>query len=269
VKGIRVDEQQRPKIDTAVPHSARIWNYWLGGRDNFAVDREAGEQIVAIIPGLVTSARADRAFLRRAVEYLAGEAGVRQFLDIGTGLPTADNTHEVAQGVAPGARVVYVDNDPLVLAHARALLTSSDEGATAYLDADLRDPQKILAGAADTLDLTRPVAISLLGILNFVIADEEAHGVVRALLEAVPAGSFLVISHPTGEGQGDAMDEAVALWNSTGGAQMRLRTGAEVAGFFDGLQLVEPGVLTCSQWRPAAGGETAPVAHYGGVGRKP
>ncbi|GAA3338120.1 SAM-dependent methyltransferase [Amorphoplanes nipponensis] len=262
-------EEPSRVVDTGVPHSARIWNYWLGGKDNFAVDREAGEQIVALVPDLVTSARADRAFLRRAVEHLAGEAGVRQFLDIGTGLPTADNTHEVAQRTAPQSRVVYVDNDPLVLAHARALLTSAPEGATDYLDADLREPEKILEVAAGTLDFTRPVAIILLGILNFVIDDGEARAVVRRLLDAVPSGSYLVISHPTTEVQGREMTEAVRLWNSTGGAEMRLRDRSGVASFFTGLDVVEPGIVSCSQWRPAPGDTSVPVSHYGGVGRKP
>jgi O-methyltransferase involved in polyketide biosynthesis len=264
-----VTDHDQPKIDTTVPHSARIWNYWLGGKDNFEVDRSAGEQIVALVPDLVISARADRAFLRRAVEHLAGEVGIRQFLDIGTGLPTADNTHEVAQRIAPEARVVYVDNDPLVLAHARALLTGTPHGATDYLDADLRDPEKILTVAAETLDFDRPVAVILLGILNFVIDDDEAHAVVRRLLEPLPSGSFLVVSHPTTEVQGAEMTEAVRLWNSTGGAQMRLRDQAGVAAFFDGLDVVEPGIVTCSRWRPADSGTVAAVSHYGGVGRKP
>ena len=256
-------------IDTGIPHSARIWNYWLGGKDNFEVDRAAGEQILALVPDLVTSARADRAFLRRAVEHLAGEAGVRQFLDIGTGLPTADNTHEVAQRIAPTSRVVYVDNDPLVLAHARALLTSSPEGATDYLDADLRDPEKILDVARGTLDFHEPIAIIMLGILNFVISDDEAQTIVRRLLEAVPPGSYLVISHPTTEVQGQEMTEAVRLWNSTGGAEMRLRDQPGVASFFAGLEVAEPGIVTCSQWRPSESDATVAVSHYGGIGRKP
>jgi O-methyltransferase involved in polyketide biosynthesis len=221
-----------------------------------------------VVPDLVASARADREFLSRAVEYLAGEAGVRQFLDIGTGLPTADNTHEVAQRVAPESHVVYVDNDPMVLAHARALLTSSPEGATAYIDADLQDPDKILDQAASTLDFDRPVAIILLGILNFIIDDDEAQAIVGRLLDAVPSGSYLVVSHPTTEVHGDAMTEAVGLWNSTGGAAMRLRDRDGVASFFRGLELLEPGVITCSQWRPVDGHTSEDVSHFGGIGRK-
>jgi S-adenosyl methyltransferase len=256
-------------LDTGIPHSARIWNYWLQGKDNFESDRAAGEQILALVPDLVTSARADREFLARAVEFLAGEAGVRQFLDIGTGLPTANNTHEVAQNVAPDARIVYVDNDPLVLAHARALLTSTDEGASDYIDADLRDPATILNAAAGTLDFARPVAVMLLGILNFVIGDDEAQAVLRQLIDAVPAGSYLVVSHPTTEVHGEAMTEAVRLWNSTGGAEMRLRDKAGVEAFFAGLELLEPGVVTCSRWRPHAGeGVTEDVSHFAGVARK-
>ncbi len=263
-------DQPSTKLDTRVPHSARIWNYWLGGKDNFAADREAGEQIVNLVPDLVTSARADREFLGRAVRYLAGEAGIRQFLDIGTGIPTANNTHQVAQSVAPESRIVYVDNDPMVLAHARALLTSSPAGATDYIDADLREPGKILETAARTLDFEQPIAIMLLGILNFVIPGDEATAIIRRLLAAVPPGSYLVISHPTTEVNGEAMTEAVRFWNETGSAQMTLRTGAEVAGFFDGLEVLEPGVVSCSRWRPdGRDSVTVDVSHYGGVGRKP
>jgi hypothetical protein len=170
--------QVPPEINSNVPQTARIWNYWLGGTDNFPVDREVGDQILEAFPAIVENARASRAFLARAVRYLAGEAGIRQFLDIGTGLPTANNTHQVAQRVAPECRVVYVDNDPQVLAHARALLTSSPEGATAYIDADLRDPDKILQGAARTLDFTRPIAIMLMGILGHIADDSEAQSIV-------------------------------------------------------------------------------------------
>jgi hypothetical protein len=258
---------EKGKLDTGVPHSARIWNFWLQGKDNFESDRAAGEQILQLVPDLVTSARADREFLSRAVVFLAGKAGIRQFLDIGTGLPTANNTHEVAQRVAPESRVVYVDNDPLVLVHARALLTSSEHGASDYLEADLRDPGKILAGAATTLDLRQPVAVMLLGILNFIIDDGEARSIVRRLVEALPAGSYLVISHPTTEVHGEAMTGAVQLWNSTGGAEMRLRDRAGVAAFFEGLELEDPGVVSCSRWR-ATSEDAELVSHFGGVGRK-
>ncbi len=173
------------RLDTSVAHTARVWNYWLGGKDYFASDSEVGEQILQFLPNMRTTARADRAFLGRAVRYLAGEARIRQFLDVGTGLPTADNTHEVAQAVAPQSRIVYVDNDPLVLVHARALLTSAPEGATDYLDADLHEPGKILQEAARTLDFAQPVALTLLGVLNFILDDDEAQAIVNRLLAAV------------------------------------------------------------------------------------
>jgi S-adenosyl methyltransferase len=260
---------QRTAIDTTVSHSARIWNYWLGGKDNYQVDREVGDQILSYVPELVRSARADRQFLVRAVQYLAGEEGIRQFLDIGTGLPTADNTHQVAQRVAPGSRIVYADNDPLVLVHARALLTSTPQGACDYLDADVRDPGTILQGAARTLDLARPVAVMLLGILNFVLDDSEAQSVVRQLLDGVPSGSYLVISHPTTEVDAEPMTQAVQFWNQQGSALMTLRTRADIIRFFDGMDLAEPGVVSCSRWRPGEDtGQIAEVTHFCGVARK-
>lgn len=254
-------------LDTSVPHSARLWNYLLGGKDNFAADREAAEQVLAFLPELVQSARFNREFLGRAVRHLAGEAGVRQFLDIGTGLPTANNTHQVAQAVAPASRVVYVDNDPMVLVHARALLTSSPEGATDYIEADLRDPETILEQARRTLDFTQPVAIMLLGILNFVVDDAEATAVVRRLVDAVPAGSYLVISHPTREVSPEAVDRAVQMWNTGGAAPMCVRTPEQILRFFDGLDLLEPGLVTCSRWRPD-GNDTTPTSEYSAVARK-
>jgi hypothetical protein len=256
------------ELDTTVAHSARLWNYLLGGKDNFAADREAAEQVLAYMPELVQSARFNRQFLGRAVRHLAGEAGIRQFLDIGTGLPTADNTHEVAQSVAPTSRVVYVDNDPMVLVHARALLTSDPQGATDYLDATVRDPQAILAEAARTLDFTQPVAVMLLGIINFVVDDDEAAAIVRTLLDAVPSGSYLVMSHPTREVNAAAVDRAVEMWNSSGAAPMAVRSPQQIAAYFTGLDLLDPGVVTCSQWRPD-GNDTTPASEYAGVGRKP
>jgi hypothetical protein len=259
------------KIDTTVPHSARIWNYWLGGKDNYPVDREVGDQILSFIPELGTSARGDRLFLGRTVRYLAGERGIRQFLDIGTGLPTVDNTHEVAQRVAPESRIVYVDNDPLVLVYAHALLTGDPRGATAYVEADVHDPETILAEAVRTLDPTRPTAIMMLGVLNFVEDNQRAASIVARLLRDFPAGSYLVISHPTAEVNGEAMRQGVAYWNEQGGAHMRLRTPEELTALFDGLDLEPPGVVTCTQWRPETTqlGEITPVAQYGGVARKP
>src|SRR6476660_5379403 len=184
-----------PRLDTSSAHSARVWNYLLGGKDNFAADREVGDMILQMFPGIAHIARLQRRVLGRAVRYLAGEAGIRQFLDIGTGLPTADNTHEVAQAIAPESRIVYVDNDPLVLVHARALLTSTPEGATDYIDADMHDPDKILAEAARTLDFTQPVAVTMLGVVIFISDDGEAYGIVRRFLDALPSGSYLVLSH--------------------------------------------------------------------------
>jgi hypothetical protein len=188
-----------PAINSSVPHTARIWNYWLGGKDNFAADRAVGDQVQQFLPDIVTSARADRAFLHRAVRFLVADAGIRQFLDIGTGLPTAQNTHEVAQSIAPESRIVYADNDPMVLAHARALLTSTPDGVTDYLDADARDTDTILHQAAKTLDFAQPIAVMLLGVLNFISDDEEARGIVRRLVAAVPSGSYVAIAHPTTE----------------------------------------------------------------------
>jgi O-methyltransferase involved in polyketide biosynthesis len=261
----------RDKIDTSRSHSARIWNYWLGGNDNFPVDRETGDQIVEILPEIVEIAQATRAFLGHAVRYMAGAARISQFLDIGSGLPTANNTHEIAQAVTPKARIVYVDNDPLVLAHARALLTSSPEGVTDYIDADLREPDKILEGAARTLDFSQPVAITMLGILPFIGGEEEAHGIVNRLLDAVPSGSYLAIAHSTSEVTGEKMVEAVRTWNKFGSAQYHLRTPAQIARFFDGLELLEPGLVPCPQWRsdPAGVGTPREMDEYCAVGRKP
>lgn len=256
------------RLDTTVAHSARLWNYLLGGKDHFAADREAAEQVLAFMPELVQSARYNREFLGRAVRFLAGEAGIHQFLDLGTGLPTANNTHEVAQAVAPESRIVYVDNDPMVLVHARALLTSTAAGATAYIDADLREPDRILQAAARTLDFERPVAIMLLGIVNFVVEDEEAYAIVRRLVDAVPAGSYLVISHPTMEVHAEAVERAIEMWNSGGSAPMTARSPDRLAGFLGGLEILEPGLVTCSRWRPD-GNDTTPVTEYCAVARKP
>jgi hypothetical protein len=259
------------KLDTSVAHSARLWNYLLGGKDNFAADREAAEYALALMPDLVLSARADREFLGRAVRYLAGTEGIRQFLDIGTGLPTANNTHEVAQSVAPESRVVYVDNDPMVLVHARALLTSTPEGATDYIDADLRDPEKILNAATMTLNFDQPVAIMLLGILNFVVDDEEAYPIVAKLVDAVPSGSYLAIAHPTMEVNPEAVEEAMRQWNASGAAPITARSHDEIARFFTGLEVLDPGIVTCSQWRPDPDhpGIDVPVSEFGAVARKP
>jgi hypothetical protein len=257
-----------PSIETSVPQSARIWNYWLGGKDNYPVDRAAGDQYRQAFPGITDIARESRAFLKRAVSFLAGEAGIRQFLDIGTGLPTADNTHQVAQRVAPDARIVYVDNDPLVLVHARALLRGTPEGATAYLDADVREPHRILQEAARTLDFTRPVALVMLGILGNVPDYEEARSVVKRLLDGVPSGSYLVVNDGT-----NTSEEIVqgARVSGEGGHQYVPRSPEEVAGFFDGLDLLEPGVVSPPRWRPEPeqSGPPADIDSRCGVARKP
>ncbi|MFF1597885.1 SAM-dependent methyltransferase [Streptomyces mirabilis] len=259
------------RIITTRPHTARIWNYWLGGGDYYEVDRAAGERIRQLHPGIDDYARADRLFLGRAVRHLVTACGIRQFLDIGTGLPTADNTHEVAQRLAPDARIVYVDNDPLVLAHARALLTSTPEGRTDHLDEDLRNVDAILERAARTLDLSEPVGLMLLGVVIFIDDDAEAYDIVRRLLEGLPSGSHLVLSHTITSPAMSDVDAAVSYWNQHGTPCITQRTPEAVARFFDGLDLLEPGVVSCSRWRPQPtdGDESAEVAMFGGVGRKP
>ncbi|KAB1112640.1 SAM-dependent methyltransferase [Micromonospora aurantiaca (nom. illeg.)] len=265
------------RIDTTVAHPARRYNYWLGGKDNFQADRDSGDAMAARFPTIRISALENRRFLRRAVRHLAGEAGIRQFLDIGTGIPTADNTHEVAQSTDPCARVVYVDNDPIVLAHARALLTSSPEGATAYLDADLRDPERILAhpDLRRTLDLSQPVALMLLAVLHFVPDGEDPYAIVGRLLDALPAGSYLAASHATHDYLPEELAAEAKAAARGGGPHgvINLRSREEVVRFFDGLELVEPGVCSVAEWR--ADGEPEPrpsvvdVSMYGGVARKP
>ncbi|MFD0318853.1 SAM-dependent methyltransferase [Streptomyces flavalbus] len=265
-----VAETLRERINTSQPHTARIWNYWLGGKDNYEVDRAAGDQIRQLHPGIGDYARADRLFLGRAVRHLVEEAGIRQFLDIGTGLPTADNTHEVAQRLAPESRIVYVDNDPLVLAHARALLTSTPEGRTDYLDEDLRNVDTILEHAAKTLDLSQPVALVLLGVVIFIGDDEDPYALVRQLMDRLPSGSYLVLSHTITSPAMPDVDEAVRFWNEHGTPKLTQRTPEAVARFFDGYELLEPGVVSCSRWRPEPvdGPEPEEVAMFGGVALK-
>jgi O-methyltransferase involved in polyketide biosynthesis len=264
--------QRSPAIDTTVPHSARIWNYWLGGSDNFPVDREAGDQYLEVFPDILEVARASRQFLNRSVAYLAGEAGVRQFLDVGAGLPTADNTHQVAQRVAPACRVVYVDHDPMVLQHARELLTSTPQGATAYVQADLREPDTILEGAARTLDYSQPVALMLMGVLGHITDDDQARSIVRRLLAALPSGSYLTLNDGTNV-VNPAGEQAQQDYNESGAIPYKLRSPEQLAAFFEGLELVEPGVVSCPRWRPDPAdprdGSPAEVDAFGGVGRKP
>ncbi|MFG2497863.1 SAM-dependent methyltransferase [Streptomyces sp. NPDC048441] len=256
----------RARIDTSTPHSARFWNYFVGGKDNYEKDRELGDYIKGIHPGLVDVARLSRHFLGRVVRHLATEQGIRQFLDIGTGLPTADNTHEAAQRVAPDSRIVYVDNDPLVLAHARALLTSTPEGETAYIDADLYKPELILEAAAATLDFSRPVALMILNTLGHVGEYEQARGLVAQLMAGLPSGSYLVISD--GTATSEAMVTASNEYNKSGAIPYHVRSVEEIGGFFDGLELVEPGVSQVTRWRPESE-DTTPVDAYGAVARKP
>jgi len=260
-----------PVIDTTVSHSARIWDYWLGGKDNFMVDREVGDRIEEMLPDIANQAREDRKFLGRVVRYLAGEAGIRQFLDIGTGLPTADNTHQVAQRVASESKIVYVDNDPLVLAHARALLTSSPEGATDYIHADMHDPGDIIAGVSRTLDFDQPIAITMLGVLWHVMDDDEAYAIINHLVQALPSGSYLAINHPTLEVTGEKMATAIQYWNEYGKPPGTHRTPDQIARFFEGLELVEPGVVSITRWRAddTSSGEPDEIDQFGAVGRKP
>ncbi|MFH9548287.1 SAM-dependent methyltransferase [Streptomyces sp. NPDC051445] len=258
------------RIDTSTPHSARFWNYFVGGKDNYEVDRQIGDQIKEIFPGLVDVAVTSRHFLGRAVRHLADERGIRQFLDVGTGLPTADNTHQVAQRVAPDARIVYVDNDPVVLAHANALLTSTPEGRTAYLDADLYEPEAVLRAAAGTLDLSRPVALMILNTLGHVADHEQAHDLVRRLMAGLASGSHLVISDSTATSEG--MIAASRAYNASGAVPYHVRSVEEIGGFFDGLELVEPGIVQVTKWRADPGDPAnfdLAVDAYCGVGRKP
>jgi O-methyltransferase involved in polyketide biosynthesis len=257
---------QAPKLDSTVPQTARVWNYWLDGKDNFAVDRELGDQIAEEFPIIVDIARADRAALNRAVRYLAGEAGVRQFLDIGTGLPTTNNTHEVAQEVAPQSRIVYVDYDPLVLVHARALLTSGPEGVTDYVDADLRDTETILREAGRTLDFAKPVALMLSGILAHLPSAEEARTIVRRIMDALAPGSYLVVCD--GTNTNPELNEVMKIWNATANPPYAMRSPAEIASYFDDLEFVEPGLVDVTRWRTDLGAATT-LHNLIGVASKP
>jgi O-methyltransferase involved in polyketide biosynthesis len=260
----------RPLINSSVPHSARIWNYWLGGKDCYEIDQQVGDEIRKVNPEIVDIARAQRAFLRRTVTHLTTEVGLRQFLDVGTGLPTLDNTHEVAQRIAPDTRIVYVDHDPVVLAHATALLNSTPEGATAYVDADLRDPDAILRSATRTLDFEQPIALMLLGIAAH-IPDDSVYGIVGQLVDALPSGSHLVFCDSTEVYQPKAMRAMVEHWNETSDNPRTNRSPEQLARFFDGLDLLEPGLLSVAQWRPEQADAHLPteVDSFGGVARKP
>jgi hypothetical protein len=257
-------------IDRTVPHTARMWNYYLGGKDNYQVDRDAADAMLAVYPRYAIKARTCRYFLLRVVRFLALEAGVRQFLDIGTGLPTAENTHEVAQEFVPESRIVYVDNDPLVLAHARSLLTSSPEGITAYIDADLRDPERVIAQAREVLDFEAPIALLLLGVLGHIGDYDEARSIVRCLVDALPSGSYL--AQCDGTTTDPSYVKVLEDFKHTGGGLPYIARGHEqVAAYFEGLELVDPGVVPIHLWQPEPGlfGVPAAVDESGGIGRKP
>ena len=259
-----------PTFDTSVAHQARVYDYLLGGKDNYAADRAAGDAAVEAYPDMLFTVRSNRAFLGRVIRYLAGEAGIRQFLDIGTGIPSAGNTHEVAQATAPSSRIVYVDYDPVVLAHARALLTSHPQGATDYLDADLRDPRPILEQAAGTLDFSQPVAIMLISVLQVIGDDDDPYGIVATLLDAMPPGSYLALSHVAADIDAQRAGQARDRLNQLAYQKTTMRTHAQVARFFDGLELVEPGLVQVQEWRPDSVIRSASrAAMWGGVGRKP
>ena len=254
-------------LDTSVPHAARLWNYWMGGKDNFEADRAAGDAVAAAYPDIVTMAKESRQFLIRVVSYLAGDAGIRQFLDVGAGLPTMENTHEVAQRINPDSRVVYVDNDTLVLVHARALLANTTpEGVTAYVDADYHDPEAILADAHNVLNFTEPVAVMFMGVLGYVEKLDEVRSIVSRLMAPFPSGSYLVLWD--GSATGDAVSEGADKLVESGGVPYYLRTPEELAQCFEGLEMVDPGMVQITSWRPEIV-DVTPIDAYGAVGRKP
>jgi hypothetical protein len=263
-------QNDRPVLDTSVAHSARVYDYWLGGKDNYAADRAAAEAIIAVRPAIVRDIRANRDFMRRAAAFLAAR-GIRQFLDIGTGIPTRPNLHEVVQGIAPDARIVYADNDPIVLAHARALLVSTPEGRTSYLQADLRDTGLILQEAARTLDFAQPTAVMLVSILQLIRDEEDPHGIVARLMGTVAPGSYLVLTHPASDILSELVAEITRRYNESVVTPATLRSFGQVARFFDGLELVEPGIVQCHRWHPRPGDavDEYEVAGWGAVGRKP
>jgi hypothetical protein len=260
-------------FDASIPHPARIYDYWLGGKDNFAADRAAAEQIHAVMPFMRELSRANRRFLVNAVTYLV-RAGIRQFLDIGTGLPAANSIHEVAQAIAPETRVVYVDNDPIVLAHAQALLTSAPQGRCDYIEADARDWGRILTVAAGTLDFGQPVAVMMLAVLHFIPDSDDPRGIARRYVSAVPSGSYLAVSHAARDIQPEAVAAGERKYNASASAAVTARPRQAVTAFFDGLDLVSPGVVPVAEWavgepRPAPWPGTPPLPSYAGLARKP
>jgi hypothetical protein len=274
---VRPTDTNRPgphHIDTTRPHPARVYDWFLGGKDNYPVDEELGRQIMSIETGAPRAARANRRFMQRATRRLAREAGIRQFLDLGTGIPTEPNLHQIAQSVAPDARVVYVDNDPIVLAHAEALLRGTPEGVTEYLQADARDPAAILEQARRILDFDRPIALSLIALLHFVADEDGAYELVDTLVEALAPGSCLVLSAMTADFEPENVRRGIAAY-AAGGVTLVARSQAEMGGFFRGLEVMEPGIVSVADWHPelGPGGESpdgeGPVSLYGGVGIKP
>lgn len=259
---------ENPTFDTSIAHQARMYDYLLGGKDNFAADREAGEAMIAAYPDTVAALRANRQFLRRVIRYLAGEAGIRQFLDIGTGIPTSPNVHQVAQEIAPASRVVYVDYDPVVLSYARALLTSTPEGVTDYIDADLRKTDTILERAAEILSFSEPIAVTVLMTLHAIPDADDPHGIIGTIMRAMPAGSYLAITHPAADIEAEKMATLRDRLNQVSFQQYTVRDHLDVARFFPGLEFVDPGLVPVSQWRPVV--ETKQIIPvWTGVARKP
>ncbi|MEU0807904.1 SAM-dependent methyltransferase [Streptomyces sp. NPDC005970] len=259
-------------IDTTKPHSARMYDYYLGGKDHYQVDEEAAAHVMAVFPGVKTCARENRSFMHRATRWLAGEAGIRQFLDIGTGIPTAPNLHQVAQSVAPDARVVYADNDPIVLAYAQALLNGTPEGRTTYIQADVREPERILGAAElhETLDLSKPVALSMNALFHFIPDDDKPYDIVRQLVDPLPSGSYLILTHCTPDFAPETWERVIDVYRQ-GGIPAQVRSRNEVEVFFEGLELIEPGVAEPHLWRPDGERalDSADVSFWVGVARKP
>lgn len=266
----RGDDRKIRGVNEEEPANARVWDFWLGGKDNFEVDRRVGRAIAEMFPLIPEVARADRGFLQRAVTFLTEEAGIRQFLDVGTGLPAANNTHEVAQRIAADTRVVYVDHDPIVLAHARVLLAGTSEGRTAYIDADAHYPEEILRQAKETLDFSRPVGLLLLGLLNFVPDDADAEHTASVLIDSLAPGSYVALTHPTLELGGEGNAAAMAFWNEHSPQRIVARTGEQIRRFFGSLELLEPGLVSCTQWRPdqVHVGASKVLPQYGGLAIK-
>jgi hypothetical protein len=260
--------REQSRLDTGVPHIARVYDYWLGGKDNYAVDREVAERIIATGNPVIANARANRAFLGRAVRHLTADAGLRQFLDLGTGLPSADNTHEVAQRIAPQARIVYTDNDPIVLVHARALLTSSPVGSTTYIHADVRDIDRILEEARKTLDFSEPIAVIMAGLMHCIPDEDDPAGIVAAALADLVPGSYLALSQPAADINANGMARAASVMDQLMPVKITYRTQEQVARFFEGTELLEPGLVPAPLWRPDPESDTAPRSVWAGVGRK-